>query len=104
MQHAHHTPATAQEMAAAIPVFTKEFIQHNKGREEEVRLLLRSNFQLERQSLALYARVREKEGEDENKPAHVLTHALSFVGNVDGGAGRARAQAFGSGGRAAKGH
>lgn len=54
---AQGTVMTSQEVAATVPVFTKEFIQHNKVREEEVRQLRRTNQQLEKQNQELYVKV-----------------------------------------------
>ncbi len=58
LQLSHNGSSTSQEVALQVPIFTKEFIQHNKGREEEIRLLLRVNAQLEKQNQALHSRVR----------------------------------------------
>jgi hypothetical protein len=58
--HLQQGTTTSQDVAVALPIFAKEFMQHNKGREEEIRLLLRANFHLEKQNLVLFTRVRTK--------------------------------------------
>jgi hypothetical protein len=57
-QRAQSAVLTSQEVACSVPIFTKEFVQFNKAREEEIRHLRRLNQQLEQQNQALYNRVR----------------------------------------------